>query len=93
MLSQNYIKINSSLKTYILNSINSSIHKKLKFILETKIKEQETKQQETKQQETKHQENNYDLYCKNNVISNNNISGFVFFLSLSIMHLVFLNKK
>ena len=88
MLSQNYIKINSSLKTYILNSINSSIHKKLKFILETKIKEQETKQQETKQQE-----NNYDLYCKNNVISNNNISGFVFFLSLSIMHLVFLNKK
>jgi hypothetical protein len=88
MLSQNYIKINSSLKTYILNSINSSIHKKLKFILETKIKEQETKQQETK-----HQENNYDLYCKNNVISNNNISGFVFFLSLSIMHLVFLNKK
>jgi hypothetical protein len=36
-------------------------------------------------------ENN--LCYKNNIVLNCNISGFVFFLSLSIIHLFFLNKK
>jgi len=75
MLSQNHIKINPSLSKYILNSINNSIDKKCKLLLE--------------------KENN--LYNKNSMISNNivsnNVSGFVFFLSLSIIHFVFSNKK
>jgi hypothetical protein len=36
-------------------------------------------------------ENN--LYYKNNIVLNCNISGFVFFLSLSIINLFFSNKK
>jgi hypothetical protein len=76
MLSQNLIKINSTLRTYILKSINNSIDKKVKLLFENEIKKKEN-----------------NLYYNNDIVSNDNISGFIFFLSLSIIHLIFSNKK
>jgi hypothetical protein len=80
MLSQNRIKINSSLRRYILNSINNSIDKKCKLFLDKETTETN------------------NLFYKNNILSknttsNNNISGFIFFLSLSAIHFIFSNKK
>jgi hypothetical protein len=77
MLLQNRIKINPSLKTYILNSINNSIDKKCKLLLEKE-----------KMKNLYNSDNN-----NNNIVPNTNISGFVFFLSLSIIYFVFSNKK
>ena len=77
MFSQNYIKINPSLRTYISNSINNSINKKCELFLK--------------------KDNSYNFIQKreneNNVLTNNNISGLIFFLSLSIIHFVFSQKK
>ena len=79
MLSQNCIKINPTLSTYILNSINISINKKCKLLLE--------------KDKMKNLYNSDNNIVSNNIVSITNISGFVFFLSLSIIHFVFSNKK
>jgi hypothetical protein len=80
MLLQNRIKINPPLKTYILNSINNSIDKKYKLLLEKE-----------KMKNLYNSDNNNIV--PNNIVPNTNISGFVFFLSLSIIYFVFSNKK
>ena len=80
MLLQNRIKINPPLKTYILNSINNSIDKKCKLLLEKE-----------KMKNLYNSDNNNIV--SNNIVSITNISGFIFFLSLSIIHFVFSNKK
>ena len=75
MLSQNCIKINSTLSTYILNSINISINKKCKLLSE--------------KEKMKNLYNFNNNIVSNNVVSNTNISGIIFFLSSSILYFFF----
>lgn len=78
MFSQNYIKINPSLRTYISNSINSSINKKCELLLKKDYNFIEKRENEKENE---------------NALTNNNISGLIFFLSLSIIHFLFSQKK
>ena len=75
MLSQNCIKINPTLSTYILNSINISINKKCKLLSE--------------KEKMKNLYNFNNKIVSNNVVSNTNISGMIFFLSSSILYFFF----